>query len=116
MPKTRGESTDCAHEPPSIAQEQKTSEEAVKQNGEQTPKNRPCQEFRLGRIKAVVFANETEAGTKHNVILRRIYKRDQSAQWEQTDSLGRDDLPLGMEVLRQAWLWIYAGGQAQAKT
>ena len=57
-------------------------------------------EIRIGRIKAVIFANETEAGTRHNVVLRRIYKRDQSAQWEQIDSLGRDDLPLGMEVNR----------------
>ena len=114
MPKTRGQSPDCNQQPPSIAQEQQRSEETkevTRQNGEHSPKSKPM-EIRIGRIKAVVFANETEAGTRHNVVLRRIYKRDQSAQWEQTDSLGRDDLPLGMEVLRQAWLWIYAGGQA----
>ena len=73
-----------------------------------SPREKPVHEIRLGRVKAVIWANDTEAGTRHNVTLRRIYKRDNQSQWEQSDSYGRDDLPLAIEVLHQAWLWIYA--------
>jgi hypothetical protein len=38
-------------------------------------KDRPAHEVRLGRIKATIWANETEGGAvRHNVQLRRIYK------------------------------------------
>jgi hypothetical protein len=71
------------------------------------PKAKPVHEIRIGRIKAVIWANDTEAGTRHNVTLRRIYKRDSGSQWEQSDSFGRDDLPLVIEVTHAAWLWIF---------
>jgi hypothetical protein len=45
------------------------------------------------------------------VTLRRIFKREGSSNWEQSDSFGRDDLPLVMEVAKRAWLWVYAEGQ-----
>ena len=32
---------------------------------------RPIQEFRLGRIKAAVWANETQLGTRHSVTITR---------------------------------------------
>jgi hypothetical protein len=83
--------------------------------GAQAPagKQKPAHEVRVGRVKAVIWKNETEQGTRHNVTLRRIFKRDDSAQWEQSDSFGRDDLPLVMEVTRQAWLWIFEHGGQQ---
>jgi hypothetical protein len=71
-------------------------------------KNKPVHEIRIGRVKVVIWANDTEAGMKHNVTVQRIFKRDGSSQWEQSDSFGRDDLPLLQEVIHQAWLWIYA--------
>jgi aryl-phospho-beta-D-glucosidase BglC (GH1 family) len=73
-------------------------------------KNKPAHEVRLGRVKAVIWANASEAGTRYNVTVRRIFKRDGSANWEQSDSFGRDDLPQLIEVVHQAWVWIY--GQA----
>jgi hypothetical protein len=81
-------------------------------NGSAAPaKEKPIHEVRIGRVKAVIWANQTENGTRHNVTLRRIFKRDSNAQWEQSDSFGRDDLPLVMEVSRQAWLWIFDHAQ-----
>jgi hypothetical protein len=71
---------------------------------------RPVHEVRIGRVKAVIWANQTESGTRHNVTLRRIFKRDTNSQWEESDSFGRDDLPQVMEVSRQAWLWIFDNG------
>jgi hypothetical protein len=71
---------------------------------------KPVHEIRLSRVKAVIWLNETENGPRHNVTLRRIFKRDSNAQWEQSDSFGRDDLPLVEAATRQAWLWIYENG------
>ena len=85
---------------------------APRANGSTAPaKEKPVHEVRIGRVKAVVWSNQTESGTRHNVTLKRIFKRDSNSQWEQSDSFGRDDLPLVMEVTRQAWLWIYDHGQ-----
>lgn len=42
------------------------------------PKNegkaKPVHEVRLGRIKAAIWANETENGVRHNVTISRLYK------------------------------------------
>src|SRR5262245_26932588 len=74
----------------------------------QPTREKPIHEVRVGKVKAVIWANQTENGVRHNVTLRRLFKRDTNSQWEQSDSFGRDDLPLVMEVTRQAWLWIFA--------
>ncbi len=68
-------------------------------------KNRPVHEVRLGRIKAAVWENSTENGTRHNVTLSRIYK--DGDQWKDTTSFGRDDLPLVAKVADLAHTWIY---------
>jgi hypothetical protein len=83
---------------------------AAQESGEKAAGNRPAHEVRLGRVKAVVWANATDGGVRHNVTVRRLFKREGSATWEQSDSFARDDLPVVMEVVRQAWVWIYAQG------
>ena len=90
------------------AQEATQNGGAVKPASELPPaKDKPVHEIRYGRIKAVIWQQHTESGTRHNVQLKRIFKRDDSSQWEQSDSLGRDDCLLGAEILRQAALWIF---------
>lgn len=85
---------------------------AVPQTGNGAPsRDKPVHEIRIGRIKAVIWLNHTENGNRHNVTLRRIFKRDSSAQWEQSDVFGRDDLLLVAEVCRLATLWIFEHGQ-----
>lgn len=37
---------------------------------------KPVHEIRLGRIKAAIWENETENGSRHNVSLSRLYKDD----------------------------------------
>jgi hypothetical protein len=69
------------------------------------PKQKPAHEIRLGRVKATIWANETENGTRHNVTVSRIYKDGED--WKQTASFGRDDLPLVAKVVDLAHLWIY---------
>jgi len=66
---------------------------------------RPVHEIRLGRVKAAIWRNDGEYGTRHNVTLSRIYKTEEG--WETSASFGRDDLPLVEKVSALAHLWIY---------
>lgn len=68
--------------------------------------NKPVHEIRMGRIKAAIWENETQNGIRHNVTVQRIYK-DESQEWQSSDSFGRDDLPLLAKVVDQAHTWIY---------
>ena len=74
--------------------------------------NRPVHEFRLGRIRAAIWENDTQNGTRHNVTLSRLYK--DGDDWKDSTSFGRDDLPLVAKVADIAHTWIYqeSGGQS----
>jgi len=71
----------------------------------QAEKQKPVHEIRLGRIKAAIWENETDNGTRHNVTISRLYK--DGDQWKQTTSFGREDLPLVAKVADLAHTWIY---------
>lgn len=68
--------------------------------------SKPVHEIRLGRIRASIWENETEAGKRYNVTITRLYK-DEEKGWLSTDSFGRDDLPLVQKVADLAHTWIY---------
>lgn len=59
----------------------------------------------MGTIKAAIWENETSVGIRYNVHLSRIYKDGE--QWKQTESFGRDDLPLVAKVADLAHTWIF---------
>lgn len=71
--------------------------------------NKPVHEIRMGRIKAAIWENETQNGTRHNVTVSRLYKDGE--QWKDTQSFGRDDLPLLAKVLDRAHSWIFEESQ-----
>lgn len=113
------EPVDYAQEPPPTPLEKSArAEELVAQTGGRVqhgsdlspPKERPAFETRLGRVKAIVWANHTESGIRHAVTFKRIFKRDANSQWEESTSFGRDDLPALMHVAQEAWLWIFHHG------
>lgn len=66
---------------------------------------RPVHEVRMGRVKAAVWANETDNGVRHNVTISRIYK--DGDEWKDSTSFGRDDLPLVAKVVDKAHDWIF---------
>ena len=68
-------------------------------------KKRPVHEIRFGRIRAAIWQNETETGTRHNVTLSRLYK--EGDEWKDSTSFGRDDLPLVAKVCDLAHTWIF---------
>lgn len=67
--------------------------------------NKPVQEIRVGRIKANLWANETEHGTRYNVTVQRLCK--EGDQWKTSESFGRDDIPLVGKVLDMAHTWMF---------
>ena len=78
-----------------------------------TETTRPAHEIRLGRIKAAVWANETERGVRHNVTFQRIFV-DNGGQWQTSSSFGRDDLPLLAKVADLAHTWIFENATESA--
>ena len=69
------------------------------------PKQKPVHEVRLGTVKAAIWQNQTDNGTRFNVTVARIYKDGE--QWKSTDSFGRDDLLLLGKVCDEAHTWIF---------
>jgi hypothetical protein len=68
---------------------------------------RPVQEFRLGRIKAAVWANETQLGTRYSVTIVRLFKADGETAWRTSTAFNRDDLPLVAKVADLAHTCIF---------
>ncbi len=66
---------------------------------------KPFHEIRLGKIKAAIWANTGEHGARYNVTFERLYK--QGDEWRQSDSFGRDDLPVLAKVADMAHTWIF---------
>jgi hypothetical protein len=78
-------------------------------------KAKPVHESRLGKIRAAVWGNETENGTRYNVTFSRLYK-DEGGNWKDSTSFSREDLPLLMKVADQVHTWLYQqNGEKPAK-
>jgi hypothetical protein len=77
---------------------------------------KPVQTFRLGRIKAAVWENEADSKKFYNVTFARTYV-DDAKNYQDTDSFGRDDLPLVAKLADRAHTFIFermAGQKADA--
>ena len=72
---------------------------------------KPIHEIRMGRIKAAIWQNETDNGIRYNATFGRLYKDGES--WKQTESFGRDDLPVLAKVADQAHTFIFQKQQEQ---
>jgi hypothetical protein len=72
--------------------------------------NRPVHEIRLGLVKAVIWANQTDVGVRHQISVARLYMTE-GDEWATSDSFGRDDLPLLAKVADLAHTWIFTQTQ-----
>ncbi len=66
----------------------------------------PVKTLRLGRIKAAVWENEADQKKFYNVTFARTYV-DDAKNYHDTDSFGRDDLPLVAKLADQAHTFIF---------
>jgi hypothetical protein len=69
-----------------------------------TAKAKPVHELRLGKVKAAVWANETEQGVRLNVTFSRLYR--DGDEWRSSDSFGRGELLLLAKVADLAHTWV----------
>lgn len=70
------------------------------------PRPKPAHEVRAGRIRALIWRNESaEHGAWYSVVISRSYQ-DGEGRWRSAGSFGRDDLLVVAEVARQAWCWV----------
>lgn len=67
-----------------------------------TPSAKPCDEIRLGTVKAAIWRNETDGVTRYNATLHRLY-RDEEGRWRSSDSFGRDELLIVAQVAERAF-------------
>ena len=99
-----------------VAQQQGTTQQVGTQQPATTEtKNAPVHEIRMGRIKGTVWSNDTQNGMRYNTTFARLYRVED--QWRETQSFGRDDLPLLAKVADQVHSWIFANassGQSEA--
>ena len=66
----------------------------------------PLKTLRLGRIKATVWENEADQKKFFNVTFARTYM-DDARNFHDTDSFGRNDLPLVAKLADQAHSFIF---------
>ena len=70
--------------------------------------NKPVKVFRFRGISASVFENTTHAENQplrfFKVSLQRAFKQD--GDFKHNSSFGRDDIPVAMHMLNQAWQFI----------
>ena len=73
---------------------------------------KPVATFKLGRIRAAVWENDTDKGIVSNVTIERRYLDGEA--WKSSTSFGRSDLPLVAKLADEAMLFIYHRQQEQA--
>ena len=71
-----------------------------------TSNTKPVDEVRIGAVKAAIWRNETDNGSRFNVTFSRSYK-DSEGEWKNTHSFRRDDLLVVAKVADQAHSRIF---------
>jgi|GEM_PF-714579 len=84
----------------------KTAQPASQPKNAATGPKLPVKTFRLGRIKAAVWENEADRKKFFHVTFARTYV-DDAKNYHDTDSYGRDDLPLVAKLADQAHTFIF---------
>lgn len=64
-------------------------------------------EIRIGRIKATIWENETQNGSRFNTTFSRLYKADNESEWSESESFGRDDLLILAKLADRVHDWIF---------
>ena len=76
--------------------------------------SKPAHKIRIGVLQVTIWKNQSDKGTWYSIIPSRSYKQDDA--WQETDSLGFDDLLSMAKLLDQAHTWIMRQQQADAQS
>ena len=71
-------------------------------------KNRPVHNIPVGLIQAAIWSNTGKHGDFYSVTFERLFKRDQEAPWNSTNSFRKNDLAAIMTAAESAYKWIAA--------
>ena len=71
-----------------------------------TSNTKPIEEVRFGGVKAAIWRNETNNGSRFNVTFSRSYKNG-DGNWKSTSSFRRDDLLVVAKLADQAHSRIF---------
>jgi len=73
--------------------------------------NKPLEVFRARGITASVFAYTSKEDVRfHKVCLHRTYR--DGKEWRTTDTFARDEAPVAMHLMHEAWQFILETEQA----
>ena len=75
--------------------------------------SQPAHKIRIGALQVTIWRNKGERGNWYSVIPSRSYKNGDD--WNETDSLGFDDLLAMGKLLDLAHTWVMHQLQADAK-
>jgi hypothetical protein len=91
---------------------------AVASKPEKGEGNRPVQSFNLKGVRVSVFANQVKVegreAVMHKTVVTKTYK-DDGGEFKSTTSLGRDDLPVAVMLMEDAYRWILEAEAASRK-
>ena len=73
----------------------------------------PAHKIRVSNLSVTIWRNSSDKGTWYSVTPSRSYKQGDET-WNETDSLGFDDLLTMAELHRQAFGWIARQQQADS--
>jgi hypothetical protein len=69
-------------------------------------KNKPVHEIRLGRIRAAIWANQTEADkVRFGITVSRLYR--DGDRWHDSQTYYHDDLLVVSKIVHMAYVWIW---------
>ena len=74
-------------------------------------KHTPLQEFQFGSVKASIWANGPEHGSKHHVTFRRLYKEGEEVN--EAAGFRMLDLPVLAFAADEAFWWLRERTQAE---
>jgi hypothetical protein len=74
----------------------------------------PAHKIRYGVLQVTIWRNSNDKGTWYSAVPTRSYKKGDDA-WDETNSLGEEDMLVMAELLRQAFSWITRQKQADSK-
>ena len=67
---------------------------------------KPTHTIRLGKIYVSIWANQTESkDVWYSVTVKRRFKSN--GEWKDSQSFGRDDLPVVSKAVDMAYSWIW---------
>ena len=67
---------------------------------------KPVEKFQAGQINAALWENEIEVNGKTMPVLKATVQRrykDKSGKWQSSNSFGRNEIPLAIYCLQQAF-------------